>query len=169
MDHENHLTIRRADETDTHTIRILAHAVWPGTYGNILSEPQLQYMLDLFYSERSLVEQMRAHHTFFIAEINSEPVGFASFSHDHTSHAYKIHKLYVHPMMQGKGIGRKLIDRVIEAVRRENGSVLRLNVNRYNNARSFYERMGFNVVGDEDIAIGEGYFMNDYIMEKRIS
>lgn len=168
MSNEDNFVIRKADETDAHTINILAHATWPQTYGDILSEPQLQYMLDLFYSESSLHEQMRTGHLFYIAEMNSEPVGFISLSHDHTAGAYKIHKLYVHPMMQGKGIGRHLLDRMMEETRKHQGRAVRLNVNRNNPARNFYERLGFVIVGDEDIAIGEGYFMNDFIMEKKL-
>ncbi|MGZ8545109.1 MAG: GNAT family N-acetyltransferase, partial [Flavisolibacter sp.] len=47
-------------------------------------------------------------------------------------------------------------------------TVLRLNVNRNNSARSFYEKLGFEMIGEEDIDIGNGYFMNDYVMEKKI-
>ena len=45
------------------------------------------------------------------------------------------------------------------------GTKLELNVNRYNKARFFYLKQGFIMIGEEDIEIGEGYFMNDYIME----
>lgn len=168
MSTENHLVIRRADETDAHTISILAHAIWPDAYGDILSSQQLQYMLGLFYSESSLHTQMRTGHLFFIAEISSEPVGFVSFSHDHTAGAYKIHKLYVHPMVQGKGVGKHLLARMFDETKKHHATTVRLNVNRNNPARDFYEKLGFVIVGDEDIAIGEGYFMNDFIMEKQL-
>ena len=168
MTTEDHLTIYTADETDVHTIATLAHATWPQTYGDILSDQQLSYMLDLYYSAHALREQLADGHTFLIAEISSEPVGFASFSHDHTVGAYKIHKLYVHPMMQGNGIGKKLIEKVLENIGLRNASSLRLNVNRNNPAKIFYEKIGFSIVGEEDIAIGEGYFMNDYVMERKL-
>ena len=48
-------------------------------------------------------------------------------------------------------------------------TVLQLNVNRHNTAKSFYEKLGFAVIKEEDIDIGSGYFMNDYIMEKRLT
>ena len=48
------------------------------------------------------------------------------------------------------------------------GTTLQLNVNRQNNAKEFYEKMGFAVIGEEDIDIGSGYYMNDYIMEKKL-
>lgn len=168
MSLEHNLVIRNADKTDAHVIATLAHAVWPETYGNILSESQLRYMLDLFYSEKALHNQFDEGHRFLLAEASAETVGFTSFSHDHTAGAFKIHKLYVHPLVQGKGIGAILLDRIITEVRRLGASALRLNVNRHNRARQFYEHHGFTIVGEEDIAIGEGYFMNDFVMEKKL-
>ena len=31
---------------------------------------------------------------------------------------------------------------------------------------AFYEKLGFQIIKEEDVDIGNGYFMNDYIMEK---
>jgi ribosomal protein S18 acetylase RimI-like enzyme len=165
----DHVTIiRRADETDIPVISILAHAIWPGTYGDIISEPQLKHMLDLFYSHESLQKQFADGHIFLLALMNAETVGFASYSHGNKAGVYKVHKLYVHPMLHGKGFGSKLLDTIVDDVKPKGATQLQLNVNRHNKARNFYERYGFKVVGEEDIAIGEGYFMNDYVMEKNI-
>ena len=43
---------------------------------------------------------------------------------------------------------------------------LHLNVNKFNDAVQFYERAGFVTIKEEDIDIGQGYFMNDYVMVK---
>lgn len=160
--------IRKADETDINVISTLAHAIWPQTYGNILSEAQLHHMLNLFYSHESLEKQFRDGHVFLIALMNAETVGFASYSHADRTGTFKVHKLYVHPLLHGKGFGKKLLERITEEVKPAGATTLRLNVNRHNPAKSFYERNGFKVTGEEDIAIGEGYFMNDYVMEKEI-
>ena len=160
--------IRHADKTDVHVISLLAHAIWPETYGNILSEAQLGYMMKLFYSEESLKKQMDEGHVFLLALSNAETVGFASYSHAEKVGVFKVHKLYVHPMLHGHGFGKKLLDRIIKDVTPKGAKALRLNVNRNNRAIDFYERCGFKKVGEEDIAIGEGYFMNDYVMELSI-
>lgn len=60
-----------------------------------------------------------------------------------------------------------IIDHVINDISSKDAASLGLNVNRYNKAKGFYERLGFNVIGEENIPIGNGYFMNDYVMEKR--
>jgi ribosomal protein S18 acetylase RimI-like enzyme len=45
---------------------------------------------------------------------------------------------------------------------------LLLNVNRENPALGFYKKKGFEVIKTEDIDIGNGYFMNDYVMRLKV-
>jgi ribosomal protein S18 acetylase RimI-like enzyme len=161
--------IRTADKTDVHVISTLAHAIWPETYGSIMSDDQLKYMLKQMYSEESLKKQIEEkQHQFLLALMNAETVGFASYSHDDKAGLFKIHKLYVHPMLHGHGFGKKLLDRIIKDVKAKGANRLQLNVNRNNRAINFYEKYGFRKAGEEDIAIGEGYFMNDFVMEMDI-
>ena len=42
--------------------------------------------------------------------------------------------------------------------------MMELNVNRRNRALHFYERMGMRRLREGDFPIGDGYYMNDYIM-----
>src|ERR1700760_2628939 len=160
------LSIRLGDLDDINTIGFLAQQIWPNTYGDILSPEQLRYMLNLFYSPRSLRKQMvDDKHQFLLLEEEEEAIGFASWSAAADEGVYKLHKLYVLPGRQGKGLGKMMLEFIYEAIRPEGGRRLRLNVNRHNKARQFYERMGFMVVGEEDVPIGNNYFMNDFIME----
>lgn len=164
------LSIRPADLGDINTIGFLAQQIWPGTYGQILAAEQLEYMLKLFYNPASLRRQMiDDHHQFVIVEQGEEAIGFASWSKTGEQGVFKLHKLYVLPGQQGKGLGRTLLQYIFSDIRPAGGKKLRLNVNRYNKAKQFYERLGFTVIGEEDVPIGNNYFMNDYIMEADVS
>ncbi|MFT3934033.1 MAG: GNAT family N-acetyltransferase [Chitinophagaceae bacterium] len=165
---ENDIEIRHATAEDINTIGFLAHSIWSQTYGKILTEAQLQYMLQMIYSPASLKKQMQQQHVFLIAELEEEPVGFASFSQSSKPGVFKLQKLYVDTNIQGKGLGRALIDAVIEEIQPQKAKALLLNVNRHNKAISFYQKLGFAIIGEEDIDIGNGYFMNDYVMEKKL-
>jgi len=160
------MTIRKAYPTDIPLIRDMAYKIWPSTYGSILSKDQIDYMLGWFYSEKELHEQMGQHIEFIIVYDGVHPVGFASFGLSEPQ-VYKLHKIYVLPSQQGKGTGRFIIDQLIKAMKAKGATSLLLNVNRQNNAKNFYEKLGFTVIKEEDIDIGNGYFMNDYVMEKR--
>ncbi len=153
------------------TIRRLAHEIWPVAYGDILSSAQLKYMLEKFYSIASLRHQIATlqHHFLFILE-NKEPAGFASFSvHEENPAIFHLNKIYVLPGRQGKNMGKELLDFVTEKIKEAGATSLQLNVNRNNKALHFYEKQGFKIIREEDIDIGNGYFMNDYVMERKVS
>lgn len=160
--------IRPATVADIALIRELTFQVWPQTYASILSPEQLDYMLDMMYSEKSLLRQMSEGSRFELIYAEEVPVGFAAWF-PYQDDVYKLDKIYVLPAVQGKGTGQYLLNHVLEQVKSKGGRALRLNVNRHNKARGFYERQGFAVIGEGDFDIGQGYFMNDYIMEKKIA
>jgi GNAT superfamily N-acetyltransferase len=161
------LNIRPASIADIPLIRELTFKVWPQTYASILSQQQIDYMLDLMYSEVSLKKQMEEGSYFIIAEEGKEPVGFASYGEINPS-IFKLHKIYILASQQGKGTGSFVIGHIINQTRKLGANTLQLQVNRNNQAKNFYERLGFAVVEEADFDIGGGYFMNDYIMEKRL-
>lgn len=146
----------------------MALQIWPVAYGHILTRQQLNYMLDLIYDEEALKKQMQEGHRFLIAHGKGDAVGFASYSEMEPG-VFKLHKLYVLPSQQRKGTGKFLIEYIINDIKTKAALTLRLNVNRHNTAKIFYEKLGFVVIASEDVEIGNGYFMNDYVMEKRLN
>ncbi|HRB72141.1 GNAT family N-acetyltransferase [Flavobacterium sp. WV_118_3] len=149
-------------------VRSLAYTIWPDAYGAILSEAQLDYMLDQIYAIPALEQQRQNGQQFVLAEEDGVYYGFASFQVNYKEGKTKLHKIYVLPQTQGKGVGKSLLQYVESTVDQNKNSALLLNVNRFNKAIDFYRKQGFEVIGEEDIAIGEGYLMEDYIMEKKI-
>jgi diamine N-acetyltransferase len=161
------LSIRLAELDDINAIGFLAQQIWPEAYGHILSEEQLEYMLGLFYSPAALRRQMlEDKHSFLMVEDNEEPIGFASWSPLADPGVYKLHKLYVLPRNQGKGMGKTILNFIFEDI--TGARALQLNVNRQNKALQFYEKMGFSIIREEDIDIGNNWWMNDYVMEIRL-
>lgn len=166
---ENDLQIRFADTDDINTIGYLAQQIWPVAYKEIISKDQISYMLNLFYAPASLRKQIQVDkHQFLIAELDETPVGFAAYSKTEYPGVYKLHKLYVDTNIHGKGIGKALVDFIIEELKKKNATALRLNVNRQNKAAGFYEKLGFTIIGEMDLDIGNGFFMIDYVMELKI-
>lgn len=164
------LTFRQGKISDIPLIRELTFAIWPQTYGAILTKDQIDYMLEMMYSPASLEKQMlQLQHHFIIAYEEEQPVGFASCSlKENNNNAWRLHKIYVLTSMQGKGTGKKIIDHIIQMIKPTGAKTLELNVNRHNPAKTFYEKLGFKVIKTEDIDIGNGFFMNDFVMEKKL-
>jgi GNAT superfamily N-acetyltransferase len=161
------MLIYKATSNDIRSIQEVAFTTWPVTFNEILSAKQIHYMLKLMYSVDSLNFQMKANHQFILA--NNPAVGFASFElHFKQTKRTKLHKLYVLPSEQGKQIGLTLLNEVeIQAKKASNTSVS-LNVNRFNKALKFYQKQGYNIIGEEDIDIGQGFLMQDFILEKKL-
>ena len=77
----------------------------------------------------------------------------------------KIHKIYLLQKTQGKGFGKFIIDEVIKVAKNNHQKGVFLNVNKYNKAQFFYQKLGFAITKEEVIDIGNNYIMDDYVME----
>ena len=158
------IIIRKATVADIPLIKKLVMLVWPHTYVPIIGEQQVAYMLDRFYSSQALTLQIEEQqHQFIIGYYNDEPVAFAAYS-PLSPDTWKLHKLYILPEVQGKGIGKQMVHYIKSDVAASGATALVLNVNIHNtSAIAFYNRYGFQHLRDEDIDIGSGYFMNDHV------
>lgn len=165
------ITLRNATEKELPIIQSIGTITYRPTYLSFLGEEQIAYMLSNFYSIASLQQQMIDGHIFLIASVDGNDAGFASYA---ASEAYgyrivKLHKLYVLPSAHGLGIGKLLMNEVKDKAIVMGAEGLILNVNRYNKAKDFYEKAGFKVKETVDIAIGNGFYMNDFVMELPLS
>ena len=161
------LTIVKATEKDIPLIQELTNIVWPQTYKEILTKEQITYMLNMMYSTAALSKQMNEAHQFILVKDGEEYVAFASYALIKPA-VYKLHKIYALPNQQGKGIGKFIIDYITAEIKKVGATNLQLDVNRHNKAKGFYEKLGFKVVAEKDTDIGNGYFMNDYVMEMNL-
>ena len=159
--------IRPATVDDIPAIREMAEVVFRKTYRDILSPEQMEYMMDMMYSERSLVHQMTTERQKFFIDPGR---GYVSFRSDGMTEEgqdrFHLEKLYVMPDARNTGLGKKLFRMVCDyVIKISTGHPrLELNVNRYSSAVSFYEHLGMRRDRSGDFPIGRGFFMNDYIM-----
>lgn len=162
-------TIQQATPADAETIVQLAEQIWWPTYSPILSAEQIRYMLDEIYALPKVQRELETGKpTYLLLTEDGHPVAFAGYSpREESPDIYKLHKLYCLPKTQGKGYGKALINEVMNRTLQAGKHSLDLNVNKYNTAKSFYEKMGFEVAYEEDIPIGP-YWMNDFVMRKSL-
>jgi GNAT superfamily N-acetyltransferase len=159
------MNIVELTKEDAKTVQDLAHNIWPDTFKEILSPAQLKYMLDWMYSIETLQEQMMKGHRFFVIKEDEVPIGFIGIESNYPAQGQlKIHKLYVLPNQQGKGLGKRMIDYISVLAKDQQINTLTLNVNRFNKAVDFYKHIGFTIAFEENIDIGNGYLMEDYSM-----
>jgi GNAT superfamily N-acetyltransferase len=162
-------SITQATINDLETIRQIADKTWWEAYSAILEKVQISLMLDEIYSVEKISNQLKNNtQTYLLLIEGDKPVAFAAYSpREEDPEIYKLHKLYCLPETQGKGYGKILINEVAKKTLEAGKHTLDLNVNRYNKAKNFYEKMGFSVAYKEDVPIGP-YWMNDYVMRKEL-
>lgn len=158
--------IRKATIDDILVIRDIASVTFPDTYKEILSLEQIDYMMEWMYSEESLRRQMMEEgHIYYLAYHEGRAVAYLSIQPE-GEHVFHLQKLYVLPTCQGMQLGKQLFLQAIKAIKELHPAPcqMRLNVNRRNKALIFYEKMGMTKVDEGDFPIGNGFYMNDYIM-----
>ncbi len=165
------MEIISAKEDHFAIIQNIARTTWPVTFGSILSAKQIDYMLEMMYSTEALTEQVnKKKHVFLLVKEQEEYLGYISYELNYRGLSKtKIHKIYLLPSAQGKGAGKFLIQHVSAIAHENKNQTLTLNVNRDNKAVQFYEAQGFLIAGKEDIDIGEGFWMEDFIMDKLLT
>ena len=161
------INIRTANKEQISTISELAQEFWPVAFASILSTEQIEYMMKMMYSPASLEKQMSQGHRFAIASRKDKLVGYLSYETNcDNSDKTKIHKLYISPNHQRLGVGKAMVNFVALQALKANNSTLFLNVNKHNKkAINFYNKLHFQLVKEEEIDIGDGFIMDDYVFE----
>lgn len=149
------------------TIVSIADAIWREHYTGLIGEKQVSYMLEKYQSEPSVKEQISGGYMYYIIEHDGQPCGY--FALVACGRELYISKLYVEKRLRGAGLGRKAAG-FIEALAKKGGfSALSLNVNKGNTSSiEAYKKFGFHIIKEEKIDIGGGFFMDDYIMGKKV-
>ncbi|MCC5919104.1 MAG: GNAT family N-acetyltransferase [Cyclobacteriaceae bacterium] len=162
------ISIRPLQASELAALRAMAYRIWPPAFASILSKDQISYMLDWMYNLDELRSQYARGVSFIWGCWNENAVGFAAYEVDLLPQQTKLHKIYLDPNYQNKGIGKALIEHVLIKAKQNNQETVFLNVNRENKAIDIYQKLGFEVIRTEDNPIGGGYYMNDFVMEKTL-
>lgn len=155
-------TRRAAGEADVKILAALADEIWRQHFTPIIGEGQVAYMLDKFQDAEAMAAQMADGYIYIILYVDGVASGYCACRRE--EERLFLSKLYVRQSCRGKGLGRRLFDEACAC-----GGGLRavyLTVNKHNDHTiAAYKKMGFVVVDSVVNDIGNGYVMDDYIME----
>jgi len=153
-------------QDDVDDVSALARIVWQVTYPALISQAQIDAMLADRYAPKLIREQLNAPRQIWrVAKRSHALVGFAHALLDETG--CKLDKLYVHPDHQRGGIGAALMRMIEDWARSQQARRLWLQVNRGNaQAIRAYQKYGFQIVESRVFDIGDGFVMDDHVLEK---
>lgn len=156
-----------SDKEQIKAIAALAHKIWHEHYRPIIGTRQVEYMLKKFQSVEVISEQINSGYFYFLSAHDNEPIGYMSM-HINGKELF-LSKFYVESSHRAKGYGREMIIFIEKLAKGKNLNKIVLTVNKNNtNSIKMYEKVGFincdTVIKD----IGNGFIMDDFVMEKEL-
>ena len=147
-----------------YSLATVAEEIWNEYYPPIIGQKQVDYMLEKFLSPEALVEQINSGYEYFVFSYEYTFAGFAGI-HEEDGKLF-LSKLYVHKDFRGMGIASYLFEKFIEICKMRNLNKIWLTCNRHNeHSLKVYEHWGCKTVREEVTDIGNGYVMDDYVLE----
>jgi|GEM_PF-1080888 len=161
------VSIVEASEKDYQAIRSTANQAWSQAFGRVSTEAQTGYMLEMMYGITSLTKKQRNDgQKICLAAEGNAYLGYLTYETNYNgSSKTKIHKIFILPIEQGKGIERLLINKISKIATDHNNNSLILNTDSGDPSLHIYEELGFRKTGRENVLIGTSLLMEDYIME----
>ncbi len=146
----------------------LAKDIWNANYRDMITQGQIDYMLEMMYNPKQLQNDLDAGYQWELVYHDDKLVGYLAYVIK-KEHRVFLSKIYLKIEVQGLGLGKLMLNRVIEYAKTNNCKTVYLTVNRGNEKGvRAYKRAGFKITGEENFDIGNGYIMNDYIFEYSI-
>ena len=157
-------------EGDFKSVAQLGATIWRSHYSTIVSMAQIDYMLAERYAPENLYSYLNSATRWFeVLWLDDEAIGYCSYSVTANFGEMKLEQIYLLEKYRGKGLGGLMLRHVEAEARKMNTQSLMLQVNKRNETSiAIYRKAGFQVREEAIFDIGNGYFMDDYVMEKKL-
>ena len=150
------------------TFAKIANDVWHEYFSFLLSPEQIDYMVARFQSYEAVKTQIADGYEYYFLEKDGKSAGYTGFC-PKISELF-LSKLYILKEHRNCGIGRTALGFLKEKAREHKLLKITLTVNKYNESTiKAYEKWGFSKTDSVVTDIGNGFVMDDYIMEINVN
>lgn len=155
----------RLEENQTEIQRMseMATAIVREHFDPLIGTAQNDYMIRLFQTPEAIASQLEKGYQYYFVQSEGTDIGFLAF-YQRGQECY-LSKFYLKKEARQKGYSHQMLDFVIEQAKGLNADSITLNVNRNNMAVWVYQRLGFGIAREEVNDIGQGFVMDDYVMQ----
>lgn len=155
-------------DTQIQELAILANEIWHEHFPVILTEEQIDYMVDKFQSHHALTDQIQHGYEYFQLFLGHRFAGYIGIRAEEDR--LFLSKLYLKKDCRGRHLGTRAFEFLIRICKERGLHTIWLTCNKYNShTLDVYRHLGFETVRSEVTDIGNGYVMDDYIMEYQVS
>lgn len=167
MSNKNLEIIKVYEDSELQALEDTAREIWNEYFTFILSDEQIEYMLDKFLSKDVLKDQLDDNYEYYFLMSNGQILGFFII-HPEEKKLF-LSKIYLYDRYRNKGYSNQMFDYVEKRAQDRKLNKVYLTVNKYNkNPINIYKHKGYKVVDSVVTDIGNGFVMDDYIMEKNL-
>ena len=147
----------------------LADEIWHECFVDIISEGQIDYMVEKFQSLDAMIRQIEEQsYSYFAVYDGDDLCGYIAVKPEQDDRFF-LSKLYLRADKRGQGIVFAMLARVFDEARRAGKSSVYLTVNKHNDrAIAVYKRTGFVITDEVVTDIGNGYVMDDFIFTYKL-
>lgn len=161
------ITFERINNTKSQITELcnLAYHIWHEYWVDLLSPEQIDYMINKFQSPPAVLEQIKnENYEYFFIKINNEKAGYFGLSYK--KDYLFLSKFYIRKEFRHKKIGTQAFEFIKEQAKNQSYKKIILTVNKYNtNTIKAYEKWDFKTIDAVVTDIGNGFVMDDYIMQ----
>ncbi len=156
-------------EEELSLVAELAEKIWHECFIGIISEEQIDYMVEKFQSYNAMKDQVASQDYHYFAVRDDDDICRYIAVKPEKDERFFLSKLYLRKDKRGKGIASKMLERVFEEAKNSGKSKVYLTVNKHNDhAVKVYEKTGFQTVECVVTDIGNGFVMDDFVMEYKL-
>lgn len=150
---------------DFAVIESLAKQIWSSHYTPIIGVSQVEYMLDKFQSQSAIADDIANGYVYTLVSSGEAECGYSAIKLDQGVFLSKFYVLETH---RGQGLGKALLNNILDFAKQHNQQRIWLTCNKNNPSLSVYKKMNFTIVDKIVTDIGGGYVMDDYVLEKAL-
>jgi len=155
------------NEKDINMTANLADEIWHEYYRSMLSETQIDYMVNNYQSPHAIAAQINRGYQYYTIYKDGMPLGY--FAVEKKEGYLFISKIYLAKAFRRQGCGKASMNKITDIAKNYGYKDIRLGVHKYNNdSIAAYKKMGFKIIDSIVADIGSGFVMDDYIMQKEI-
>lgn len=147
----------------------LAEKIWQEHYVPLIGKQQVDYMLAKYQSYQAIVSQIAKGYLYYLCSENQNHIGYLGVLPEKDQQRMFLSKVYLIKKRRGQGLGQKILVHIQDLCHQMNLNKIWLTVNKGNtDSIKAYQKMGFKKKSSLIQDIGNGFFMDDYLMEKDI-
>lgn len=166
--------LRPVEENDLDDLASMAKRIWHDYFPPMIGQEQVDYMVGKFQTADAIRHQIKEGYRYFWIEAHYETgdarMGYLAYRHEPATASLFVSKFYLEARARKKGVGWAAQRGLEEEAGQLAAGTIWLTVNRENHAAiETYKGWGYKIIKEQMVDIGDGYFMDDYVMEKRLS